>query len=276
MGASVLYSALRQRMELGAYGERGTLPSESELAREFGLARGTVRAALERLRREGYLLSTQGRRRTVTSGVALEKLRLASFWHPSRSSGRTTPKSSSFGEYLASIGIEPSDVLVRLPSAEPIKALASQPRLADPELATKLGQRGTAVCWSFLRLRRGDGVPVALQYGVLPQAVVPIVPAQALVPGGFTAYLKRFGITRAAVESQQRASRALRDEARLLGIASGDPLLEERRVSYFRKRGTRTMIPYEYAVTLYPERIALTFSWNDSSADDTPAKRRRP
>jgi hypothetical protein len=49
-------------------------------------------------------------------------------------------------------------------------------------------------------------------------------------------------------------------EPTYLGLTVGTPLLEGRRVSYDRASGE----PYEYLVSLYSERVALTFEWLDA------------
>jgi mutator protein MutT len=267
VGSETIYAALRQRIELGVYAKDGHLPSEADLAKEFRFSRGTVRDALERLRREGFLSSSQGRRRQVRSPIRIEKLRIASFWRSGvkGASGRSVA-SASMGGYLASLGLNPTDTVVRYPERTLLDALQEQPRFDDPEIADRLGLRKNAPCLWFVRLRNAGTEPVALQHTVVPASLVAEIPSASLVPGGFTAHLRTLGIERASAESVYRPSRASREEARLLRIKAGDPLIEERRTSFFVDRMSGRLVPYEYGVMLSPERVAVTFSWDDRAA----------
>lgn len=53
-------SDLRDSIQRGELAPGARLPSTSELAKEYGVARGTVRAALRPLREEGLLVARQG------------------------------------------------------------------------------------------------------------------------------------------------------------------------------------------------------------------------
>jgi len=59
--------ALRQRITLGQLARGSALPGERELAELTGLARGTVRSALDQLQSEGLITCAHGRRRTVAT-----------------------------------------------------------------------------------------------------------------------------------------------------------------------------------------------------------------
>lgn len=64
-GATPLYlqlaAILRSRIESGVIAAGTRVPSETALEAEFDLARGTVRAAIDVLKREGLVESVQGR-----------------------------------------------------------------------------------------------------------------------------------------------------------------------------------------------------------------------
>ena len=55
-----LADTLRARVAEGRVGPGGALPSEAELAGEYGTSRVTVRRALDRLRQEGLVTSRRG------------------------------------------------------------------------------------------------------------------------------------------------------------------------------------------------------------------------
>ena len=65
---------LRSRIQSGALGPGALMPSEPEVAREFGVSRQTARAALQALEREGLVIVRPRRGRIVRSSQRLH-------WH---------------------------------------------------------------------------------------------------------------------------------------------------------------------------------------------------
>ncbi|MFC6018429.1 GntR family transcriptional regulator [Plantactinospora solaniradicis] len=61
----VIVNALQERIESGAYALGSTLPSETELIREFKASRPVVVRALDLLRQDGWIESRQGKGRFV-------------------------------------------------------------------------------------------------------------------------------------------------------------------------------------------------------------------
>ena len=62
-----VYQQLRQDILTGKYKNGDLLPSENVLAATFGITRVTVRQALEKLVKEGYILKQQGKGSIVQS-----------------------------------------------------------------------------------------------------------------------------------------------------------------------------------------------------------------
>ena len=56
-----LAAILRKGIKSGQYRPRDPLPSESQLMQDHGVARGTVRQAIETLRSEGLVVTIRGR-----------------------------------------------------------------------------------------------------------------------------------------------------------------------------------------------------------------------
>lgn len=56
-----IYDELKESIESGRYAPKMRIPSEPELAEEFGVSRITVRRAVEELAARGYLIKQQGR-----------------------------------------------------------------------------------------------------------------------------------------------------------------------------------------------------------------------
>ena len=152
-------------------------------------------------------------------------------------------------------------------------ALAEEPRF---DVGTHVSEAlqikpNTKVHW-ILRLRLGDEDPVALQWAVVVASLVPDVQQSSLVPGGLTQLYEQHGIQRDRVSTVYCPTRASKSEATYLRVGTGAPLIEERRVSYCRPGG-RKELPYEYLLCLYPERVALTFDWQDALTVAAPRRR---
>ncbi|MFG1685413.1 GntR family transcriptional regulator [Nonomuraea sp. NPDC049269] len=56
-----LAGIIREKIKAGGLAERQLVPSESSLQQEHGIARGSVRRAMELLREEGWVVTIQGR-----------------------------------------------------------------------------------------------------------------------------------------------------------------------------------------------------------------------
>ncbi len=67
-----VYARLLDAIRLGDYSLGQKLPSEHELAAEYGVSRPVIRAALSRLREDGLIVSRRGAGSFVSSGSATE------------------------------------------------------------------------------------------------------------------------------------------------------------------------------------------------------------
>jgi len=61
-----MYDILRERIEKGVYKPRNPIPSITHLEQEFGVARGTVRKVLGKLKDDGLLRAVPGKGTFVT------------------------------------------------------------------------------------------------------------------------------------------------------------------------------------------------------------------
>jgi len=68
-----LAGVLRERVKSGAWANGTDIPTLEELAEEFGVARVTVRQAMQTLMKEGLVSSQRGRRTFVTYSPAADK-----------------------------------------------------------------------------------------------------------------------------------------------------------------------------------------------------------
>jgi GntR family transcriptional regulator len=171
-------------------------PSERELVQHFGVARMTVRQALDALVAEGLLERVPGRGTFVARTKIDVQVRL-----------------SSYTEEMARRGMKPDarSLLARMESAGPGVARALE-----------INEGDKIVHWQ--RLRFADGIPMCIEDAYLADAIVPGF-LDLPLPTSLYDDLKRRDIMPTWGEDSVDADLARRDEAKLLGINEGAPVL---------------------------------------------------
>jgi GntR family transcriptional regulator len=196
-----LQDALRSAIQEGVVSAGAMIPGERELAHRLNLSRVTVRNALKALVDERLMVQRQGARTSVAE--RLEKP-ISIF--------------TSFSEDMAARGREPG-----------AKWLFAETGPASATEANALGLLPGAEVCRLHRLRTADGVPMALEYSVIPTAFLPSVD---LVGSSLYEALRARGCMPTRALQRLRSDVATAHEASLLEIAFGAPILEmERRCS---------------------------------------------
>jgi len=201
--AQPLYAQVKalmmQRLIAGQWRPGEMLPSEFQLADQFGVSQGTVRKALDELAAENVLVRRQGRGTFVAEHD--DHRALFHFFHLVGPDGERRLPESRF-------------ISVR-------KGLAN--RLEAGRLA--LG-RGAPVI-RIRRLRLLDGRPVIAETIAVPQRLFPDLADIRDVPNTlYDLYERRYGITIARAVERLAAVAADERSAELLDIPPGAPLLE--------------------------------------------------
>ena len=174
-------------------------PSERELVHRFGVARMTVRQALDALVSEGLLERIPGR---------------GTFVAPPR---RSTTRISSFSEEMQRRGM--------LPESQTLLARREQ---AGPGVARALnGTEGDAVI-HWRRLRRADGTPVCLEDAYLNEVLLPGF-LQSGMPTSLYEALGSRGLRPTWAEDSITADLASAEEADLLEVDHGTAVLRQSR-----------------------------------------------
>jgi GntR family transcriptional regulator len=195
---------IKAAISAGAYAAGTRLPSESELAEQYAVSRGTVRQAFAALRADGVIASRRGARRVVVGG----------------------PRVQSFGELLSfsrwarAMGEVPSG---RVESLER--------RATKPAEARHLGLQPEAIVYRLVRVRLLSGRPVMVERAVYPEKVGVLVAGLDLARESITEGLERLGIVFTDAEHVIDAITAGEEDARLLGIPEHSALLRERRLT---------------------------------------------
>jgi GntR family transcriptional regulator len=174
------------------------VPTERELTVDLSTSRTTVRQALAELVGEGRLVRRQG------SGTYVAEPKIA--W-PLRM--------NSFTEQAAASG---------LPSSS--RLLDATRERAGKELAAKLGVKSGAAVFCIKRLRLVDGTPMAVEASYLPAARFPGLIAELRKTSSLYEVLGHvYGVQPISAEETIETAPASPEEAELLGVDTGLPML---------------------------------------------------
>ena len=194
---------IEQAIERGDLGPGARLENEIQLADRLGLSRPTVRRAIQELVGKGLLVRKQGVGTQVVHGQVKRSVELTSLY-----------------DDLARSGQKPTThVLVHETAPVP------------DDIAVLLGLPIGSSAVRVERLRYALGEPLAILRNWLPPGVARFDTAD-LERDGLYALLRTGGV-RICVASQRIGAQAAdREEARLLGVKAGSPLLTMARTSF--------------------------------------------
>ncbi|MBP3087904.1 GntR family transcriptional regulator [Corynebacterium sp. sy017] len=196
---------LRQQIRTGVFSPGQAIPSEAQLCQQFHCARGTIRQAITTLRTEGLLSSGQGRRSRVLDTV------------PTQSFDGVI----SFSQWCQNSGIEPG---------QQTQWVTRRP--AGSELAVRLNISATDQIVSVYRLRLMDGEPAMVERLNYPLEVGKHILIFDTDSGSIYQQLINSGISIAYAIRTIDAIPAAEEDARLLGVTPGTPLLRVRRHTF--------------------------------------------
>ncbi|HYC36039.1 MAG TPA: GntR family transcriptional regulator [Usitatibacter sp.] len=202
---SRLVAALRQ----GDWKPGEALPSEAKLAEHFEVGISTIRAAVGELSSAGLVVRRQGKGTYV---AVHDERSVYRFFNVVRDGGeKELPASELVSLRKATADDETADLL-RLPRSS----------------------RRSAV-WKIRNVLRIGDTPVVVSDIVVPSQIFPGITTKMLREEGRTLYAvfqKRFGVTIVRITEKLKAARADATAVEHLGMRSGEPVLELRRVAY--------------------------------------------
>lgn len=233
---------LRDAISSGTLAPGDRLPSEADLVEQHGLNRTTVRRALDELRREGLIVSSQGRGYFVPTHERL-------VWdtsQPERNTAVDVSPSDAWSRQMRQQGHAPSE-RIEVVTEHPSDLIAERLRLDAQDLV--LVRR---------RTRALGGVPEAVADSHYPHGIVagtPVAEPGDVLPGVY-AVMERLGHGWTRHHNEVRARAASIDEAHRLRLVPGQIVVEHVRTSYtpggtpvrctvFVARGDRTVVTYE-------------------------------
>jgi GntR family transcriptional regulator len=171
------------------------IPSERQLSADLGVSRLTVRAALDELAREGYLVRRRG------SGTYVQ--------HPKISQELTI---TSFSEDMRRRGMVPGS-----------RTLSMTTALAGARLGRFLQLSPSEPILVIKRLRLADGETMAIETLHLPEALVPGLTAKDLSGSLYTLLQDRYGIAVASGTQAIEPTVTNEEESAALGVPLHSP-----------------------------------------------------
>lgn len=215
-----LYNLLFQEIVNGSYKVGDLIPSETELVRDLGVSRATIRKAMELLVSNGLIERRRGRGSVVVSD------------RPSSALRRVT-------SYLKRTVSDDAAVQKRVISAEIVPA--------DNEGAAALGVEEGTPLYRLERVRCAGGVPYYCEVICLTEAYVPHAMERDFSKESLRSYYSNI-LHVSWPRADQRVCAQAADVriAELLRIAPGDPVLKITRISF-----DSSDVPREYTVSVY-------------------------
>ncbi|GAB3666635.1 GntR family transcriptional regulator [Actinocorallia lasiicapitis] len=231
---------LRRDIADGRYIAGALLPSQPELAREYGLTQASIGKAITLLEHEGLIRTERGKGSFVLDVPTVKRVRRIPL--QGESSG------SSFAEEMRHSGREPRTVLASVTILEPPADVAADLRLASPEQV-------------LVRRRHmfADERPVQLATSYIPLAYAGdegfAYPDTG--PRGIQQRLAERGHHTARFQENIEARTPQQDEADFLGITLVTHVIEVRRFTL-----TADDRPLEVVVNVFPARLwQLSYTW---------------
>jgi GntR family transcriptional regulator len=197
---------LSRRIESQEFPPGSLLPSEADLASQFGVTRMTVRQALAGLAAQGVIERRHGH------GTVVAPLRLQ----------RQVQRPVGLAEELRARGLTPTSVVLSFDEIRP-----------PPDARNDLwiGPRGTV--YRLRRLRYADGVLIGLQESLVPSKLAPGLADVDFTTESLSRVLReRHGLAGASADLTIEAVSADRAVAAALDIPPGSPVLRSTRIGY--------------------------------------------
>lgn len=197
--------AILEKIQGGQLKPGTQLPSETELAQQYNVSRITAKRALDDLVQQGRAFRQQGR----GTFVAHARIREISGFR-------------SFSEDIRARGLTPSSRVLTCKEVEPEDSIRQRLHLDEGEHA-----------YLIKRLRLASDDPVAVETAYLPCKICPgLLEANFATSSLYTVLKDRYGILPTWADAEIEAAPANKEEAHLLQMKVGKPVLAARRITF--------------------------------------------
>jgi GntR family transcriptional regulator len=228
-----LASIIRRKIEGGDWPPRNPIPSERQLEIQYNVSRTTIRQAIDYLERQGFIYREHGRG-TFVSPQKLQK---------------GAQELTSFSEDLLRRGIKPGQ------NIENIEFLIPPPNILQ---RLELPPGSKVLC--VQRIRLGDDIPIGIQTSYLALAENQAISREELEQTGslYRILQEKFNVLPTEADETLEVTLATPEEAALLQIKPGAPLLLNERLMYNQNRHPIEFVKILYRGDRYRYLIRLT------------------
>jgi len=229
-----LANILRQQIESGDFKPYDAIPSERQLEQNYNLSRPTIRQAIDLLGRQGYLYRVHGKG-TFVSPPKLQKGML---------------ELTSFSEDMRNRGLKPGQKILEFGYVKPNSKTRRQLEITDNERKVL----------RIKRLRYGDENPMGLQDSFLALDSAHIITREEIEEKGsiYVILQEKFGIYPTEADETLEVTLATHDEAELLNVKDGSPLLLNERTLWSQDRKAIEFVRILYRGDRYKYYMRLT------------------
>ncbi len=229
-----LANILREQIENGTWKANETIPSERQLEQQYNLSRPTIRQAIDLLITQGYLYRIHGKG-TFVSPPKLQKGIL---------------ELTSFSEDMRNRGLEPGQIFLEFGLMAPPKKIKKRLEILNANQQVL----------RIKRIRTGNGEPIGIQDSYLNLPDGKAISKQELEERGsiYAILQEKFGIYPAEADETLEVTLASEEEAALLSIPAGSPLLLNERILYSQDRKAIEFVSILYRGDRYKYYMRLT------------------
>lgn len=229
-----LADILREQIEDGTWIANETIQSERQLEQQYGLSRPTIRQAIDLLIAQGYLYRIHGKG-TFVSPPKLQKGIL---------------ELTSFSEDMRNRGLKPGQIFLEFGPILPPKKVENHLEIIDPDKKVL----------RIKRVRTGNGEPIGIQDSYLNLPEGKTITRQELEESGsiYAILQEKFSIFPSEADETLEVTLATEEEATLLSIPEGSPLLLNERILYSQDRQAIEFVSILYRGDRYKYYMRLT------------------
>ncbi len=205
-----LYHQIRQDIKAKIKSEKfpvnQPIPSESELMVHYNVSRMTVRLAIDELEKEGYVKKIQGKGTYVKKRKMTQQLNTITSWT----------------ETMLAQGLNPVTTSISTDEIEASEELAEQMQI-DPGIRL----------YSIHRVKSVEGEPIGISQVYLVADVAPGLTDMPQIRDSIYSVLESvYNVDLASATETVEAHAAEKEEARLLNIKEGEPVICVTRLTY--------------------------------------------
>lgn len=193
---------IEKRIKNGIYPPQTFIPDQQALAQELNVSRLTVKKAIDRLERLGYVYKRSGYGTIVLSKIPIKRA-----------------NDQAINNF--------QDIYYQYEKEKTIsKIINFSIEFPDQEIQNNLFLQANDPVYNILRLRYFKENPLILEHLFIPLNIIPKLPKDALTNSLYDYFTKSLHMTLATTYRRINASKAQKDDLTYLNALKTDPILE--------------------------------------------------